>query len=363
MHDLSGTVILIPCYEPDEKLFELLQRLSEKKFMKIVLVNDGSKKECDELFCRCKDIFDCTVIGYDKNQGKGFALKKGFTYICENIKGFECIVTADSDGQHTPEDICRVAEEAIMNKNSVILGSRNCLDKNVPLRSRFGNRLTRTVFRILCGVSVNDTQTGLRGFSKEIIGNFIDIPGNRYEYEMRVLMTAGQKKIPIKEIEIQTVYLNENASSHFNPLKDSIRIYSVFGAHIAKFLFSSLFATFIDWILFTCLIYFVFRMQVPETASFTQILSSIPLLVSFICARAISSLINFIINKNVVFKNKKNIFFSALKYYFLVILIAVSSYLLLSLFVTIGIPTAVAQPMATVILFAASYYFQRAFVF
>ena len=250
-----------------------------------------------------------------------------------------------------------------MNKNSVILGSRNCLDKNVPLRSRFGNRLTRTVFRILCGVSVNDTQTGLRGFSKEIIGNFIDIPGNRYEYEMRVLMTAGQKKIPIKEIEIQTVYLNENASSHFNPLKDSIRIYSVFGAHIAKFLFSSLFATFIDWILFTCLIYFVFRMQVPETASFTQILSSIPLLVSFICARAISSLINFIINKNVVFKNKKNIFFSALKYYFLVILIAVSSYLLLSLFVTIGIPTAVAQPMATVILFAASYYFQRAFVF
>ncbi|PWM46780.1 MAG: hypothetical protein DBX47_01550 [Clostridiales bacterium] len=363
MHDLSRTIVLIPCYEPDEKLFRLLKELYETNFLKIVLVNDGSGESFSPIFKQCEESFGCTLISYQTNRGKGFALKTGFRYIIDKIQDFDCIVTADSDGQHTPEDIRRVAAESLANPEFLILGTRDYKNKNVPLRSKFGNSLTRIVFKFISGISINDTQTGLRGFSKKVVKNFIKTAGDRYDYEMRVLMQTKQKNIPIKQVKIETVYIDDNSSSHFNPFKDSIRIYSVFGAHIATFLFSSLFATLIDWLLFSVLIYFVFQMKMPENSGFSEIISSIPLFISFITARAVSSFINFIINRKIVFKNKKKAVLSAAKYYLLVIVIAVLTYLLLSLFIAAGIPSVIAQPLATVILFFASYYFQRAFVF
>ena len=93
------------------------------------------------------------------NQGKGQALKTAFTYIQEqNIYG--TVVTADADGQHKVWDIFRTANKASENPNKLILGVRAFSGK-VPLRSRFGNSLTKALFKLQTGVGVTDTQTGL----------------------------------------------------------------------------------------------------------------------------------------------------------------------------------------------------------
>ena len=215
--------ILIPAYKPDEKLVELCRLLLMHEDLRLVVVDDGSGEACKPIF----DALDERVklISYPVNKGKGGALKTGIRYIYNNMPDCERLVTADADGQHRYEDIRRVLEESERCPGTLVLGGRRFDESNVPLRSRAGNAITRFVYRLVSGVKVYDTQTGLRGFDREGMARFMDTYGDRYEYEINVLLEAASARMLIHEIEIKTVYIEENKSSHFNTIKDSWRIY------------------------------------------------------------------------------------------------------------------------------------------
>ena len=273
--------ILIPAYKPDDKLVALTDQLLTHDDLKLVVVDDGSGEAFRPVF----EALDkrVTLISYPDNKGKGGALKTGIRYIMDHMPECERLVTADADGQHRYADIRRVLDKSEEMPGALVLGSR-AFDGDVPLRSRFGNAMTRQVFAIASGVKVRDTQTGLRGFDRDGMRLFVDVPGDRYEYEINMLLTAARAEMPIYEVTIETVYLNDNESSHFNPLKDSLRIY----ACILKFACSSLICFGIDYVLFQLL-----RTFIPLTW------------VSNLLARIVSASVNFTLNKKLVFKGNE----------------------------------------------------------
>jgi len=282
--------ILIPAYKPDDKLVVLTDQLLTHDDLKLVVVDDGSGEAFRPVF----EALDkrVTLISYPDNKGKGGALKTGIRYIMDHMPECERLVTADADGQHRYADIRRVLDKSEEMPGALVLGSR-AFDGDVPLRSRFGNAMTRQVFAIASGVKVRDTQTGLRGFDRDGMRLFVDVPGDRYEYEINMLLTAARAEMPIYEVTIETVYLNDNESSHFNPLKDSLRIY----ACILKFACSSLICFGIDYVLFQLL-----RTFIPLTW------------VSNLLARIVSASVNFSLNKKLVFKGNEKTLPAVLKY-------------------------------------------------
>ncbi|MFC4302112.1 glycosyltransferase family 2 protein [Cohnella boryungensis] len=201
--------ILIPSYEPDEKLLLLIERLQAAGNRSIVLVDDGSGERYSGIFNQARRA-GCTVLTHRSNQGKGSALKTGFRHIraSGDTSGIVC---ADSDGQHLPKDIAAVGEALRRNPGHIVLGSRHFVGK-VPFRSRLGNAATRLVYRFATGVSVRDTQTGLRGYSPDMLDWLCSLSGERFEYEMIMLLEAKQAGYPLIELPIETVYLNGNES-------------------------------------------------------------------------------------------------------------------------------------------------------
>lgn len=215
-------IIVIPAYEPNELLVDLVLKLNQYfDNEKIIVVDDGSKNK--ETFAKIKEFENVILLNHPENRGKGAALKTAYQYILQLKDQAHIIVTADADGQHRPEDIFKVANYYDEIKEGIVLGSR-LFEKKVPLRSRFGNSVTRFLFRLGNSQSLQDNQTGLRAFGDELLPFMMEISGNRYEYEMNVLMECSRKNISIHEVKIDTVYINNNASSHFHPIKDFFKI-------------------------------------------------------------------------------------------------------------------------------------------
>ena len=327
-------IVLIPSYEPDENLTKLIKNLNKNKITSIV-VDDGSGKDYKEIF----DNLDTKVISYEINQGKGHALKEGYKYIKDNYKEY-VVVTMDSDGQHRIEDAYKLYKFILKNEDTLVLGKRPRGEKT-PLRSKVGNAITRFVFHLVSGQDVYDTQTGLRAFSNKLIDYMLEVKGERFEYEMNVLLYAKNNKIPIKELEIETIYIDNNSKSHFNTFKDSFKVYK----EIIKFSLSGIISFLIDLILFIV---------------FKVVLNNIT--IANVIARAISSTINYIINKNIVFKSNKNIAKSLLEYYGLVIFILLINTLLLNL-LSIIINPILAKLIVEIVLFIISWLVQKILIF
>ena len=222
----KDVVVLIPVYNPNEEIMqEFLGKLT-KKFTNIVFINDGCSKKHDKFMNNLAKSYP--VVKHSVNLGKGRGLKNGINYILENFSKAKVIVTADCDGQHSVEDIKKCSDIAKKNMDALVLGVRDFSDNLVPRRSKFGNVITRNVLYSFVGVKVSDTQTGLRAMSLNIAKKLIDVDGERYEYETNCLIETKSRNIPIKEVVIETIYINNNETSHFNPVKDSIRVYTLF---------------------------------------------------------------------------------------------------------------------------------------
>ena len=191
-------IALIPAYQPEENLLELLCELEKNKYT-IILVNDGSDNKCKDIFTKAEKY--AVVLNHSLNMGKGAALKTGLKYIQNNFQK-ALIVTMDADGQHLVSDAEKIISLVQNFPEKLILGSRR-LSKNAPLRSRFGNCVTRFVFHITSGISVYDTQTGLRGFSDKLLPFMLSVDGQRYEYEMNVLLQCARKKYPLKKLKFR----------------------------------------------------------------------------------------------------------------------------------------------------------------
>jgi glycosyltransferase involved in cell wall biosynthesis len=217
---------LIPAYNPTSELKELVGDLLKNGFERVVVVDDGSEVASKLLFDSLKDKDRVVLLRHAVNLGKGAALKTGLNYIYCHSGADSGVVTLDADGQHLVEDALKVAVALIKHPESLIMGTR-VFDKDVPLRSRIGNVITRHLFRLLTGINLTDTQTGLRGIPKDYIPPLLKIKSNGYEFELDMLIACKYTGVVIVEQTINTVYIDGNRSSYFNPIIDSMKIYFV----------------------------------------------------------------------------------------------------------------------------------------
>lgn len=343
--------IIIPSYEPDEKLPGLLKQLKETGFKNIVIVDDGSGEDYAHFFKEAEEIYGCSVLHHAVNQGKGRALKTAFNYCLREFEKIPGAVTADSDGQHSPECILACADALLAAPESLILGCR-CFDKeDVPARSEFGNKCTRIVMKYLTGITVSDTQTGLRGIPAAFMEQLLMVKGERFEFETNMLLETKKKKIPIVEVPIRTIYIEENKTSHFNPIKDSVKIYMIFG----KFLFSSLSSSVLDLALFSL---FCFLMRDVQWGSITYVMAAT------VFARILSALYNYLLNFKVVFQSESTVKSSLPRYLLLaVVQMSLSALLVGFLYPLFGGAEVLVKIPVDVLLFFLSFVVQREFVY
>ncbi|MDD6572302.1 MAG: bifunctional glycosyltransferase family 2/GtrA family protein [Thermoflexaceae bacterium] len=344
--------VIIPSLNPDEKLLLVVKSLTDIGFKDIIIVNDGSDKEHMIPFEEAGKIAECTILTHEVNKGKGRALKTAFAYCIANRKGIDGVVTVDGDNQHRAEDILACAKRMQEKKNSVILGTRDFHQKDVPFKSRFGNNMTGFVFRFACGMKISDTQTGLRAIPYEYLPVLCEVSGERFEYETNMLLTFKKLDIPYEEVSIQTVYIDENATTHFHPVRDSFKIYGI----IIKFLFGSVSSCLIDLGLFTVL----------------KILTSglserISILISTVVARVFSSFYNYNFNRRAVFDSREKAGNTVVRYYILCIVQMMVSYGLVyaanHVFSMGNIMTVVSKAVIDTFLFFISFQIQRVWVF
>ncbi len=360
-------IAVIPAYEPDNNLIKVAWEAAAEGF-EVIVVDDGSVngkavksgKATAETY---NEIFEETgvfahVIRYSENRGKGYAMKTAFSYIKDNYEERDyTVVVIDSDGQHKVTDARMLTDYAAAHRDTLVLGSRRQSAES-PLRSRIGNGITRNVFRFVSGVKIYDTQTGMRAFSGDLMERALMVSGDRYEYEMNMLMDFSRARISMAELPIETIYIDDNAGSHFNPLKDSVRIYG----EIFKFSASGIVSFLIDYLIFVCML------ALFGTTSRIVIFANV-------FARVISAVSNYSINRNFVFKGagvdsmekdygRETGFTSAKRYTFLAVCILVmNSALLYLLRILTGADPAILKIGVECIMFFVSFTVQRQFVF
>ena len=330
--------VLIPAFQPEETLLSLVLQL-RLCGLRLIIIDDGSGDQYAHIFRACSA--HATVLTHPENRGKGAALKTGLGYLREHAAPPYAVATADADGQHAPNDILRVLEAACDAPDTLILGSRS-LHGQVPLRSRLGNAITRAVFHLSTGARVYDTQTGLRAFTDQSIDRMLQVPGERYEYEMNVLLQWAKERRQITELEIETIYLNGNRSSHFRAVRDSYRIYK----EILLFSGASFISFLVDYGLF-CLL---------------RLLGG-ALAFSNITARFVSAILNYNLNHKAVFHSQKSGTQSALRYVVLASFILAANTLILKGLAAIGLPAMAAKLLTEALLFTLSWLVQRRWVF
>ena len=337
--------VIIPAYEPDDILIDIVESICYKPDFTVIVVDDGSGNKYEDIFSKIEDI--SIVIKHSENKGKGEGIKTGLKFINDNLAEVENIVIMDADGQHKVEDMERVIAMSENNKGALVIGSRTFSGK-IPIKSKLGNKITKVVFEMASRVKVNDTQTGLRAFSRDLIPTFLDVLGSRYEYEMNMLFVCSKYKIPIVEVPIKTIYHDQdNSCSHFRKVKDSIRIYK----EIIKFSMSSITSFFIDYILFVLLISIL-----PNGYKF--------ILISNVIARLVSGGANFYINEKVVFKKKSFNIKRLIEYIGLACMILFLNNIILIAYITyLSMPSEVAKIFTEVTLFIISFTVQNKFIF
>ena len=340
---MKNIFIVIPSLDPEEDIMDAFVTELHKEFENILVINDGSKN-CHDSFFKNLEKKGIKVIRHYKNLGKGRALKNAFNHLLNEYSDIEGVITCDCDGQHSVKDIKKCAKRLLKNKDKLILGVRNFDGDNVPNKSKFGNKITRNIFKIFIGLTISDTQTGLRGLSKELMLKFMDLSGERYEYETNMLIDCKEESINIEEVEIETIYLNSNTNSHFNPLKDSIMIYRLFMKY-----FIVAFSSFIlDILLFTSM--------------FTILNIKSKILAATILARVVSSIYNYIVNSNLIFKDMS--IKSLIKYYTLVIIeMFFSGCFVTYLYSLLSVNIIIIKIIVDTILWSINLVLQREFVF
>jgi glycosyltransferase involved in cell wall biosynthesis len=344
------SVLLIPAYNPDGRLLRLAEEINmagSQAVPPLVVVDDGSAPGCRWVFYALKIRTGCEVVRHETNHGKGAALKTGMVYILEKYPESTGIVTADADLQHLPQDILRVTQTLEENPNSMVLGSRNFSGKDVPFKSKWGNRVTSLIVYMITGIPALDTQTGLRGIPAAFAAECLDIRGDHFEFEMEALFHLTRRGVPLITLPITTIYREQNHATNFHAVKDSILIYR----SVLKFGAASAVCAGLDLILFALFSTFIFDKSAGGIMAAT------------IVARVCSGCCNFICNKFFVFGMRGKTPKAWVKYAVLFAAIMFTSGVLTVLLASAGVPAVAAKLLTDSLLFAVSYMAQKRFVF
>jgi glycosyltransferase involved in cell wall biosynthesis len=358
--------VLIPSYQPGERLTPYVEQLIGAGVPQIVVVDDGSGPDYDGVFDPLTQRREVAVLRYPENRGKGYALRHGMRHLRETCPNCGFVITADSDGQHTVKDILRMADALREDSTGLLLGSRDFTASHVPSKSRMGNRITSRVFQALYGKKIGDTQTGLRGFAFGMIQRLLQIKGDRYDYEMNQLIQCAIEGIPIRALPIETVYENNNEGSHFRAVVDSWRIYRIILARFVRFMLSSMFCFVVDYGIYLMLNHLL-KTYVPAldqylSVFFIRFVARIGIAAAV--ARVVSAAVNYLINKRLVFESRAAAVKSFFRYAATVLLIiALSSGIVSSLYIGLGWSETATKIPVDLVLFFLSYYLQRKWVF
>ncbi|MDO5400608.1 MAG: glycosyltransferase [Eubacteriales bacterium] len=360
MQDLSKISVVLPSLDPDEKLAAVIDGLLEYGFSDIILVNDGSKPENLHYFQEAAAAHpEIHLLHHEVNRGKGAALKNAFRYFLQNRPQGLGVVTVDGDNQHHPADT-RACCEKMLETGHAVLGCRDFTLDHVPARSRFGNHTTSAIFKLFVGMTISDTQTGLRALPRYVVGQLTEVAGDRFEYETNMLLAFKTLGIPFDEVKIRTVYIEENKSSHFRVIHDSWRIYKLILAHFFRYTLSSLASSVADVALYALL-----------SKWFSAALSGIALTTAAGgIARILSSLLNFFMNQHLVFRTKVHTGRAMLRYYCLAlpqmaaqVLLTEGAYRLFRVGESAGFMRTLLYTLVMVALYFVSYMIQQRWVF
>ena len=357
------TAIVLPSLDPDAKFQKVVEGLLEAGFRHIVIVDDGSREERKHFFAEAAEKPGCVVLTHEVNKGKGRALKTAFGYVREHLPELRGVITIDGDGQHLTKDIIACGNRMLEKQDSVVLGCRDFSKPGVPPRSVAGNKTTSRFFRILFGIRLSDTQTGLRAIPARFLGTFCDIEGERFEYETNMLLYMKRLGIPFLEQPIETVYDPDDYSSHYNAVKDSLRITKV----MVRFFttgsgFRYAVSSVLSWVVDNGLYYAGLGLAGAKLGAATASA------VSHVGARVLSSFFNFNMNRSYVFHSREKYWGSCGKYYLLCVpqtLISVG--LLTALVAKLEIASPLAATGVKILietgLFIISYFIQKKWVF
>lgn len=344
---MNHLAIVIPTLEPGPEFLQLLAtiRASESEPASILVVDDGSGPDYAHFFEEAKHDFQAIVLTHETNLGKGRALKTAFQYLLEECPEVVGAITIDSDGQHTYPDMVNVGRTFLEQPNSLVLGVRY-FSNEVPIKSRVGNIATRNILKLLTGIDLSDTQTGLRAIPRSFFSALLITEGERFEYELNMLIDAQKAGIALVEVLIATIYVEENAGTHFRAIADSLAIYKVFG----KFILSSLGSFLVDILVFTFLMYF-FKEE-----------SGGQILLATVIARILSSGVNYWANRQLVFQEKGQR--SVFKYYLLVVVQMLVSAELVRLFnEALPLSISLVKVFVDFTLFLLNYQIQKRLIF
>ena len=335
----------------------MLNNLDNQNIEPVIIVNDGSSKQYEHIFEEAERLIQKAggkILVHEVNKGKGRALKTAFDYVLAHYPDAVGGVTADSDGQHTPKNINEVIQVLIQNEDKLVLGVRKFDGAGIPWKSRFGNSVTEKVFKYVSGVHVTDTQTGLRGIPRQFMRELLDVKGERFEFEMRMLLESAGR-YDILEIPIETIYdSEENHQTHFHPIKDSIKIYRILGGKFFKYILSSRSSCILDLALFALLCHLL-KTSFPD----------VYIAIATALARVISAIYNYIINYKVVFKSSESVGKSGGKYFLLAVIQMSLSAGLVTLLVKCFsiVPEIVFKIIVDTCLFFISYHIQQKYIF
>lgn len=339
--------VIIPAYEPDGRLPQMVSNLISQGLGPVVVVNDGSGTEFDHLYTQSEQA-GATVLRHTVNLGKGRGLKTAFNECLRRWPHLVGVVTADSDGQHSIADIVKLEDTLRQNPKALVMGCRDFASSSVPHHNRWGNRITSVTMDALSGVKVKDTQTGLRAIPREYMKQLMNVPGERFEFETNMLLETRNSDTPIMCVDIDTLYPDGTSRSHFRVLHDSARIYALF----AKYLAASISSLLLDLLLFSLFVFILKPRDVPNY-----------IIVSTVLARIISSLYNFYMNGRVVFRKalRPNTF---VKYYALAAVQMLASALLVNgLYSVLGWPEVSVKILVDMLLFFISFQIQQRHIF
>jgi putative flippase GtrA len=331
---------VIPAYRPSERLVPLARALVDAALDGVVVVDDGSGPEHAHVFGALAGLGRVTVLRHAVNLGKGAALKTAFNHVATTAPGAG-VVTLDADGQHDLQSVLEVRARLLAEPGALHLGAR-AFSGDVPWRSLVGNVATRWVLRVLTGMRLTDTQTGLRGLSASFAKEVIALPSQRFEFEMDMLLAAQRSRVPVREHPIPTIYLDGNRSSHFNPFLDSFRIYFL----LLRFTIASLVAAVIDNAIFL-LVY-------PATGS---------IVIGQVAGRTVASAVNYSMARRFVFAARE-VRGALPKYAATVVLLGFLSFALIRvLSAELHVPVPLAKIFAETTIYVCSFLIQRHIVF
>jgi len=342
---LSGAVIAIPAYKPENELILLVQEL--QKILpgqdRFIIIDDGSGPEYARIFNQLSCFRNVSILKNATNLGKGQALKHAINHALLSFPEAEGIVTADADGQHLPEDIKQVRNQlCTAEKPDLVLGVRG-FGPNTPMRSKLGNLITSKVARFTHGLKIQDTQTGLRALSMSFAAKTLQLKSRGYDFEMEMIVLASDENLDIIQTPISTVYLDKNRGSHFNALFDSFAIYFVLMRHTLN----SMATAAIDFVFFSI-----------------SLLISGNILSSMVVGRLFGASFNFAVGKKYVFRSRQNLAQEVILFSLLVIALMLMSYIgIISLIKFFGFSPLIAKVAVESVLFFASFAAQRWIVF